>query len=96
MGEPSLGSRWIKPSTLSILPAKASEGCIVRKSAMTGRFFKWGMWRFVKRTESLGGGSAKAGREGPRRGRRISRRTQECLLDAEWGTASLHECVSAK
>src|SRR6266404_5360519 len=58
MGEPSLGSRWIKPSTLSILPAKASEGCIVRKSAMTGRFSKWGMWRFVKRTESLGGGSA--------------------------------------
>src|SRR6267143_2812832 len=94
MGEPSFGSRWIKPSTLSILPAKAGEGCIVRKSAMAGRLSKWGMWRFVNGTESLAGGSAKAGRGGLRRTRKISRRAQECLLDGKWRTARLQDCVS--
>src|SRR6266481_1069089 len=96
MGEPSFGSRWIKPSTLSFLPAKAAEGCIVRKSAMAGRLSKWGTWRFVNGTESLAGGAARAGKEGPRRTRRISRRAQECLLAGKWDTASLQECVSAK
>src|SRR5712692_3128677 len=96
MGEPSLGSRWTKPSTLSILPARADEGCMVRKSPMVGRFSKCGMWRFVKGTEFLAGGSARPGREGPRRTRKISRRTQKCLLDWEWGTASLQDGALGK
>src|SRR5438445_378047 len=96
MGEPSLGSRFTKPSTLSILPAKADEGRMVRKSPMTGRFSKCGMWRFVKGTEFLAGGFARTGREDPRRTRKISRSARECLLDGEWGTPILQEYVSGK
>src|SRR5262245_37343067 len=86
MGEPSLGSRWTKPSTFSILPATADEGSIVIKSAMAGRFSKWGMWRSVDGTGSLAGESARTVREGPRWTRRTSRRTQDeviCLLTNE-------------
>src|SRR5437899_11493705 len=86
MGGPVLGSRWRKPSTFSLLRATADEAWIVIKSAMAGRFSKWGMWRFVNGTESLAGGSARTEREGPRRTRRTSRRTQEGLMDGEWGT----------
>src|SRR6266852_2926203 len=96
MGEPSLGSRWTKPSTLSILPARADEGCMVRKSPMVGRFSKCGMWRFVKGTEFLAGGPAWAGREDPRRTRKISRSARECLLDWESSTASLQDGASDK
>src|SRR6266699_4030649 len=89
MGDPSLGSRCMKPSTLSILPAKAAEGCIVRKSAIAGRCSKRGMWRLVNVPGSLPGGPARVEKEGPRMTRRTSRRTKECLLDDGWHTTSL-------
>src|SRR2546422_11440654 len=89
MGDPSLGSRCMKPSTLSILPANAGEGCIVRKSVIAGRCSRRGMWRLVNVTGSLPGGPAGVEREGPRMTRRTGRRTQECLLHDGWHTTSL-------
>src|SRR5882762_9872153 len=96
MGEPSLGSRWTKPSILSILPATAVEGRMVRKSPMAGRLSKCGMWRFVKATEVLAGGPGWAGSEDPRKSKRINASARRSLLDREWGTPFLQECVSGK
>src|SRR5258708_4575436 len=96
MGEPSFGSRCTKPSILSILPATAAEGCMVRKSPMAGRFSKCGMWRLAKGTEVLAGGPGWAGSEDPRKTKRISCSARECLLDREWDTLFLQECVSGK
>src|SRR5260221_10064715 len=96
MGEPSLGSRCTKPSILSILPATAVEGRMVRKSPIAGRLSKCGMWRLAKGTEFLAGGPGWAGSEDPRKRKRISRSARKSLLDREWGTPFLQECVSGK